>query len=219
MHTLIIINSHSVYVWCNFIVLICLLPHLIFPSFLWYAFDGCYVTLSRSLPTLEVVGDCSLMSILRWNLNPNKEKTSCSSSNGQLVMVWNFTVLWWNFFVTISAKNLCYWSFILIALLFYRPMEMKLRLYHCWNMKMNSGIFFCPPSSRYAAAINFYITQLGRTVLHIKIFGNIIPHCMINESWNQNCGLMQNEEKKYLWLFISICDLLGTRTYKWEVRM
>lgn len=41
----------------------------------------------RSLPTLEVVGECSLMAILRWSLKTNMEKTICSSSNGQLVLV------------------------------------------------------------------------------------------------------------------------------------
>ncbi|KAI4306839.1 hypothetical protein L6164_030083 [Bauhinia variegata] len=41
----------------------------------------------RSLPTLEVVGESSLMSILRWNLKTNMEKTICSSSNGQIILV------------------------------------------------------------------------------------------------------------------------------------
>ncbi|KAF7830935.1 lethal(2) giant larvae protein-like protein SRO77 isoform X1 [Senna tora] len=41
----------------------------------------------RSLPTLEVVGECSLMSMLRWSLNTNMKNTICSSSNGQLILV------------------------------------------------------------------------------------------------------------------------------------
>ncbi|KAK4277817.1 hypothetical protein QN277_015753 [Acacia crassicarpa] len=41
----------------------------------------------RSLPTLEVVGECSLMAVLRWSLKTNMEKTICSSSNGQLILV------------------------------------------------------------------------------------------------------------------------------------
>ncbi|XP_061351670.1 uncharacterized protein LOC133296653 isoform X1 [Gastrolobium bilobum] len=41
----------------------------------------------RSLPTLEVLGESSLMSILRWNLKTNMEKTICSSSNGQIILV------------------------------------------------------------------------------------------------------------------------------------
>ncbi|XP_028803788.1 uncharacterized protein LOC114758865 isoform X1 [Neltuma alba] len=41
----------------------------------------------RSIPTLEVVGECSLIAILRWSLKTNMEKTICSSSNGQLILV------------------------------------------------------------------------------------------------------------------------------------
>ncbi|XP_027329453.1 uncharacterized protein LOC113845930 isoform X2 [Abrus precatorius] len=40
----------------------------------------------RSLPTLEVLGESSLMSILRWNLKTNMEKTTCSS-NGKIILV------------------------------------------------------------------------------------------------------------------------------------
>ncbi|KAJ1426356.1 WD40/YVTN repeat-like-containing domain superfamily [Sesbania bispinosa] len=41
----------------------------------------------RSLPTLEVLGESSLMSILRWNMKTDMEKTICSSSNGQIILV------------------------------------------------------------------------------------------------------------------------------------
>ncbi|XP_031264245.1 uncharacterized protein LOC116122548 isoform X2 [Pistacia vera] len=41
----------------------------------------------RSLPCLEVVGETSLMSILRWNFKTNMEKTMCSSCNGQIVLI------------------------------------------------------------------------------------------------------------------------------------
>ncbi|KAH8496874.1 hypothetical protein H0E87_019565 [Populus deltoides] len=41
----------------------------------------------RSLPDLEVVGESSLMSILRWNLKTNMEKTICSSENAQIILV------------------------------------------------------------------------------------------------------------------------------------
>lgn len=41
----------------------------------------------RSLPTLEVLGESSLMSILRWNFKTNMEKTMFSSDNGQIMLV------------------------------------------------------------------------------------------------------------------------------------
>ncbi|XP_004491029.1 uncharacterized protein [Cicer arietinum] len=41
----------------------------------------------RSLPTLEVLGEISLISILRWNMKTDMEKTICSSSNGQIILV------------------------------------------------------------------------------------------------------------------------------------
>ncbi|TKY56875.1 Lethal(2) giant larvae protein-like SRO77 [Spatholobus suberectus] len=41
----------------------------------------------RSLPALEVLGESSLMSILRWNLETNMEKMICSSSNGKIILV------------------------------------------------------------------------------------------------------------------------------------
>ncbi|CAJ2653416.1 unnamed protein product [Trifolium pratense] len=41
----------------------------------------------RSLATLEVLGEKSLMSILRWNWKTDMEKTICSSSNGQIILV------------------------------------------------------------------------------------------------------------------------------------
>lgn len=52
--------------------------------------DGFYLALSRSLPALEVLGEISLMSLLRWNLEINMEKTICSSSNGKIILVWKF---------------------------------------------------------------------------------------------------------------------------------
>lgn len=44
-------------------------------------------SLDRSLPTLEVLGESSLMSILRWNFKTNMEKTMFSSDNGQIMLV------------------------------------------------------------------------------------------------------------------------------------
>ncbi|KAG6728776.1 hypothetical protein I3842_02G190500 [Carya illinoinensis] len=41
----------------------------------------------RSLPTLEVLRETSLMSILRWNFKTNMEKTMFSSHNGQIILV------------------------------------------------------------------------------------------------------------------------------------
>ena len=41
----------------------------------------------RSLPTLEVLEEISLMSILRWNFKTNMDKTMCSSNNGQIFLV------------------------------------------------------------------------------------------------------------------------------------
>ncbi|TXG50110.1 hypothetical protein EZV62_025985 [Acer yangbiense] len=41
----------------------------------------------RSLPNLEVVGETSLTSILRWNFKTNMEKTISSSDSGQIVLV------------------------------------------------------------------------------------------------------------------------------------
>ncbi|XP_059627965.1 uncharacterized protein LOC132270778 isoform X2 [Cornus florida] len=41
----------------------------------------------RSLPDLEVVGESSLMSILRWNFKPNMNKTMSSSNTGQITLV------------------------------------------------------------------------------------------------------------------------------------
>ncbi|XP_072055150.1 uncharacterized protein [Arachis hypogaea] len=40
----------------------------------------------RSIPTLEVLGESSLMSVLRWNWTTEMEKTICSS-NGQIILV------------------------------------------------------------------------------------------------------------------------------------
>ncbi|XP_019433658.1 PREDICTED: uncharacterized protein LOC109340410 isoform X2 [Lupinus angustifolius] len=41
----------------------------------------------RSLPTLEVLGEISLMSILRWSMRSQMERTICSSSDGQIILV------------------------------------------------------------------------------------------------------------------------------------
>ncbi|KAJ4841217.1 hypothetical protein Tsubulata_029998 [Turnera subulata] len=41
----------------------------------------------RCLPDLEVVGESSLMSILRWNFKTNMEKTICSSESGHIILV------------------------------------------------------------------------------------------------------------------------------------
>ncbi|KAM1406799.1 hypothetical protein ACFXTH_001430 [Malus domestica] len=41
----------------------------------------------RSFPNLEVVGEFSLMSILRWNFKTNMDKTICSSDSGQIILV------------------------------------------------------------------------------------------------------------------------------------
>ncbi|GLT31484.1 hypothetical protein SLA2020_062170 [Shorea laevis] len=41
----------------------------------------------RSLTTLDVVGESSLMSILGWSLKNNMEKTICSSNRGQIMLV------------------------------------------------------------------------------------------------------------------------------------
>ncbi|CAN1325791.1 Syntaxin-binding protein 5-like [Linum perenne] len=41
----------------------------------------------RSFPNFELVGESSLMSILRWNFKSNMEKTICSSQNGQIILV------------------------------------------------------------------------------------------------------------------------------------
>ncbi|OAY38396.1 uncharacterized protein LOC110624780 isoform X2 [Manihot esculenta] len=41
----------------------------------------------RSLSDLEVVGESSLMSILKWNYKTNMEKTMCSSDTAQIILV------------------------------------------------------------------------------------------------------------------------------------
>ncbi|GAV76073.1 Synaptobrevin domain-containing protein [Cephalotus follicularis] len=41
----------------------------------------------RSLPNLEVVGEWSLMSILRWNFKTNTERIMCSISSGEIILV------------------------------------------------------------------------------------------------------------------------------------
>ncbi|XP_073288351.1 uncharacterized protein [Primulina huaijiensis] len=41
----------------------------------------------RSFPDLELVGDTSLMSILRWSFKNNMEKTMCASDEGQITLV------------------------------------------------------------------------------------------------------------------------------------
>lgn len=44
---------------------------------------------NRSLPDLEVVGEVSLMSTLRWSFKTNMDKT-ISSNNGQIALVITF---------------------------------------------------------------------------------------------------------------------------------
>ncbi|KZV34948.1 hypothetical protein F511_04922 [Dorcoceras hygrometricum] len=41
----------------------------------------------RTFPDLELVGDTSLMSILRWSFKNNMEKTMCASDEGQIALV------------------------------------------------------------------------------------------------------------------------------------
>ncbi|GMH30553.1 hypothetical protein Nepgr_032396 [Nepenthes gracilis] len=41
----------------------------------------------RSLPNLEVLGEYSLMSVLRWNFKSNMDKTMSSTDNGQIALV------------------------------------------------------------------------------------------------------------------------------------
>ncbi|PPE02248.1 hypothetical protein GOBAR_DD00707 [Gossypium barbadense] len=41
----------------------------------------------RSLTKLEVMGQSSLMTILRWNFTANMEKMACSSNRGQIVLI------------------------------------------------------------------------------------------------------------------------------------
>ncbi|KAL5101851.1 hypothetical protein RYX36_006178, partial [Vicia faba] len=55
----------------------------------------------RSLPTLEVLGEISLMSILRWNVKTDMEKTICSSTYGQTILVNGNEVA----FLSLSCKN------------------------------------------------------------------------------------------------------------------
>lgn len=43
--------------------------------------------LSRTIPELELVGDTSLMSILRWNFKNNMNKTMSASDKGQITLV------------------------------------------------------------------------------------------------------------------------------------
>lgn len=43
--------------------------------------------LRRSLPDLKVVGETSLMSILRWSFKTNMDKTMSSSHTGQISLV------------------------------------------------------------------------------------------------------------------------------------
>lgn len=45
----------------------------------------------RSFPDLELVGDTSLMSILRWSFKNNMEKTMCASDGGQITLVGHST--------------------------------------------------------------------------------------------------------------------------------
>ncbi|KAG4202303.1 hypothetical protein ERO13_A05G329966v2 [Gossypium hirsutum] len=45
----------------------------------------------RSLTKLEVMGQCSLMTILRWNFTANMEKMACSSNRGQIVLIFGLS--------------------------------------------------------------------------------------------------------------------------------
>lgn len=47
--------------------------------------------LHRSFPELEIVKECSLMSVLRWNFKKNMEKTLTSTTTGQLALVSHFS--------------------------------------------------------------------------------------------------------------------------------
>lgn len=49
--------------------------------------DNVISSLDRSLPTLEVLVESSLVSLLRWNFKHNMEKTMSSSNNGQIILV------------------------------------------------------------------------------------------------------------------------------------
>ncbi|XP_021295747.1 uncharacterized protein LOC110425226 isoform X2 [Herrania umbratica] len=41
----------------------------------------------RSMKTLEVMGESSLMTLLRWNFKTNMEKIICSSNRGQIILI------------------------------------------------------------------------------------------------------------------------------------
>lgn len=49
--------------------------------------------MGRSLTTLEVMLESSLMTILRWNFKMNMEKMMCSSNRGQIILVSVFSLL------------------------------------------------------------------------------------------------------------------------------
>lgn len=74
-----------------------------FPSVL-ISFGGCYLTLSRSLPALEVLAESSLMLILIWNLETNMLKMICSSSNGKIFWFENFLVFQMKLFSCMLTK-------------------------------------------------------------------------------------------------------------------
>lgn len=43
--------------------------------------------MDRSLPNLEVIGECSLASLLRWSFKTNMDKTLSCTENGQIILV------------------------------------------------------------------------------------------------------------------------------------
>lgn len=43
--------------------------------------------MDRSLPNLEVIGECSLESLLRWSFKTNMDKTLSFNENGQIILV------------------------------------------------------------------------------------------------------------------------------------
>lgn len=47
----------------------------------------CYSLKNRSLPKLEIIGENSLMSILRWPFKFGMDKTLSSSDNGEISLV------------------------------------------------------------------------------------------------------------------------------------
>ncbi|KAB5544374.1 hypothetical protein DKX38_012486 [Salix brachista] len=103
----------------------------------------------RSLPDLEVVGESSLMSILRWNFKTNMEKTICPSENAQIILVNGCE------FAAISLLT-CENDFRSLSLLFSTPLfvdvlflftyDLELRLQRQFTILQKSGNFRIPES-------------------------------------------------------------------------